>query len=283
MTEDSHDYRRMAQAIEWLAEHALAQPGLDDAAAAAGLSPAHFQKMFSRWVGVSPKRFLQVLTVARGRELLSAQAPVLAVADDTGLSSGSRLHDHFVALEAATPGEFGTGGSGLDLRWGTGHSPFGPVLVAWTPRGICRLTFIDSAGPSPESDGIQALRDAWPAALPVRDDNEAARRVERIFGTRRERDGPLSLHVRGTNFQVAVWRALLAIPPGAVSSYATLARTIGQPTAARAIGNAVGANPVAFVIPCHRVIRGSGALGGYRWGLPRKRAMFSWEQARLPG
>lgn len=281
---DQHDdYLRMARAIEWVAARAGTQPDLGQVAAAAGLSPHHFQKVFSRWVGVSPKRYLQVLTVERAKSLLAGGLPVMTVADEVGLSSGSRLHDHFVALEAATPGEFGAGGRDLQIHYGIAASPFGTVFTATTPRGVCRLEFLDGAGESAPANPVAPLdavcRD-WPHAALVRDDRVAGTTVARIFGAGANVDRPLSLHVRGTNFQVAVWRALLAIPPGEVTSYAGLAASIGKPSAARAVGAAVGANPVAFAIPCHRVIRGSGELGGYRWGLTRKLAMHSWETAR---
>jgi AraC family transcriptional regulator of adaptative response/methylated-DNA-[protein]-cysteine methyltransferase len=266
----------MARAIDFIAAHADKQPGLDETAAAAGLSPFHFQRLFSRWVGVSPKRFLQVLTVERAKTLLDEGAPVLAAADGVGLSSGSRLHDHFVSLEAVTPGEYRAGGPGLRIGHGLADSPFGSLFVAWTPRGICRLEFVDATPAAP----LATLVNDWPGAELLRDDTAAANLAGRLFAADSRSSGPLSLHVQGTNFQVAVWRALLGVAPAAVTSYSALASGIGRPRAARAVGAAVGANPVGWLIPCHRVIRQSGEMGGYRWGIGRKRAMLSWEAAR---
>lgn len=276
MAATADDYDRMARAIDFIAAHADDQPGLDETAAAAGLSPFHFQRLFSRWVGVSPKRFLQVLTVERAKTLLDKGAPVLAAADGVGLSSGSRLHDHFVSLEAVTPGEYRAGGPGLRIGHGLADSPFGSLFAAWTPRGICRLEFVDATPAAP----LATLVNDWPGAELLRDDTAAAKLAGRLFAADSRSSGPLSLHVQGTNFQVAVWRALLGVPPAAVTSYSALASGIGRPRAARAVGAAVGANPVGWLIPCHRVIRQSGEMGGYRWGIGRKRAMLSWEAAR---
>lgn len=274
------DYERMSRAIEFLATRAGAQPGLEEAAAAAGLSPHHFQRVFSRWVGISPKRFLQVVTVERAKALLAAREPTLAVADTVGLSSGSRLHDHFVALEAVSPGQFSAAGTGLTIRHGLAESPFGRVFVASTARGICRLAFIDADAETRVAEIESGLAADWPHATLLRDDAGARASTQRVFGDARARAAPLSLQVRGTNFQVAVWRALLAIPAGEVTTYADLAARIGRPGAARAVGSAIGANRIAWLIPCHRVIRGTGELGGYRWGEPRKRAMLTWEATR---
>lgn len=286
------DYQRIATAIRFITEHASQQPSLEDIAASVHLSPFHFQRLFSQWAGTSPKRFLQVLTLERGKFLLRQQLPLLEAADELGLSGSSRLHDHFVQLQAVTPGEYQRGGAGLIIRYGIAETPFGPMFIAQTPRGLCRAAFIaagsDLTDPQQNhqercaADELAALRAEWPQAE-LHEDNHATRPlVAMLF--ERQRTGstaPLSLHVRGTNFQLAVWRALLTIPAGHALSYGQLAAQLGQPAAARAIGNAVGANPLAFVIPCHRVIQQSGALGGYRWGPLRKQVIQSWERLQL--
>lgn len=273
----SAEYARIERAIHYLARHAGRQPDLADAAAAAGLSPFHFQRLFTRWAGVSPKRFVELLTVEHAKRLLRDSASVLDAALAVGLSGPGRLHDQFVALEAATPGEFKAGGAGLTIRWGVHASPFGAVLAALTARGVCRLAFIDDDGDAAERDALAA---AWPRATLIRDDRQTAAAAHAAFAGGAGAKPPL--WVRGTNFQIAVWRALLRVPEGKVCTYGDLAAAIGRPTAARAVGQAVGANPVACLIPCHRVIRSVGALGGYRWGTERKRALLAWEAARAP-
>lgn len=268
----NRDYQRVAAAIEFLERNACSQPTLAEAAQAACLSPFHFQRLFLRWAGVTPKRFLQFLTVEHAKRLLEGSADVLSVADTVGLSGGGRLHDHFLAVEAVTPGEFKRAGEGLELRWGVGDSPFGEAVVATTGRGVCWLAFTGA-----DDDPPSALAAAWPGAGLRRDDDHAASVLDRAFGTATR--GGLPLHVRGTNFQVRVWQALLDLPPGALASYAGIAAAIGRPGAARAVGAAVARNPVACLIPCHRIVRASGELGGYRWGRVRKRALIAWEAA----
>lgn len=290
------DYQRIATAIRFITQHAREQPALEDIAAAVNLSPFHFQRLFSQWAGTSPKRFLQVLTLERGKFLLRQQLPLLEAADELGLSGSSRLHDHFVQLEAVTPGEYQRAGAGLTIRYGVADTPFGPMFIAQTPRGLCRAAFIATEADETDSqqqhqqqhqelsaaEELTALQAEWPQAELCEDNAAAQQLVATLFtGQRSDTALPLSLHVRGTNFQLAVWRALLTIPAGQALSYGQLAAQLGQPTAARAIGNAVGANPVAFIIPCHRVIQQSGALGGYRWGPLRKQVMQSWERLRL--
>ena len=273
------DYERIARAIEFIAANAEAQPGLAEIAAQARLSPFHFQRVFSRWAGVSPKRFLQVVTVERAKNLLEeGRASLLGASETLGLSSSSRLHDHFVTLEAMTPDEYRGDGQRLEFRHGEAETPFGRAFIAWTARGLSALRFVDADS---HGNGLAALRQSWPAARFTRDAAGARDMAERIFG-RRSRDA-LPLHVHGTNFQIGVWRALLAIPEGRLAAYGDIARAIGRPNAVRAVGSAVGANPCGFVIPCHRVIRESGALGGFRWGLTRKQTMQAWEAARFRG
>jgi len=275
------DYERIARAIEFIAANAEAQPDLAEVAAQAKLSPFHFQKLFSRWAGVSPKRFLQVVTVERAKRLLDeGRESLLGASESLGLSSSSRLHDHFVTLEAMTPDEYRRQGAGLEIRHGEAETPFGRALLAWTSRGLCALSFIDR---EPQRSTVLSLQQGWPGATLTRDGAAARRLAERIFDGHRGGGRPLSVLVRGTNFQIAVWRALIRIPEGGFAAYGDIAEAIGRPRAVRAVGTAVGANPCAFVIPCHRVIRESGALGGYRWGLTRKQAIQAWEAARFRG
>ena len=275
------DYERIARAIEFIAANAGTQPDLAEVAAHARLSPFHFQRLFSRWAGVSPKRFLQVVTVERAKRLLDeGRESLLGASESLGLSSSSRLHDHFVTLEAMTPDEYRRQGAGIEMRHGEADTPFGRAFLAWTSRGLGALSFIDR---EPLRSAVQSLRQGWPGATLVRDAAEARRLAERIFEGSGVGGGPLSVLVRGTNFQIAVWKALLRIPAGGFAAYRDIAAAIGRPKAVRAVGTAVGANPCAFVIPCHRVIRESGALGGYRWGLTRKQTMQAWEAARFRG
>jgi AraC family transcriptional regulator, regulatory protein of adaptative response / methylated-DNA-[protein]-cysteine methyltransferase len=280
-TMQTHDYERIARAIAYLEDHAAEQPSLGAVARAAGLSEFHFQRLFRRWAGVSPKRFLQFVTAQRAKHTLREGGTVLQTAYDVGLSGPSRLHDLLVNAEAVTPGQVRTAGAGLEIRWGHHATPFGECVIAATPRGICHLSFHERGNVEP---GLERLRSDWPAARPVRDQTGTARLAQRIFGERAGRGGargePLALHVRGTNFQLKVWEALLRIPAAETTTYGTIAAAVGAPGAARAVGSAVGENPIAFVIPCHRVLRGTGALGGYRWGPDRKRAMLVWESAR---
>lgn len=272
-----NDYERIAKAIEYVSSRVEHQPSLSDVAAHVNLSPHHFQRLFSRWAGVTPKRFLQVLTVERAKALLERMSPLLHISDTVGLSSASRLYDHFVTLEAVTPGEYKAGGAGMTIEFAMHDTPFGAAFIAVTPRGICKLAFLTNAGIEPE---IRALAKQWPQARLLNTDKHTSAVAARAFGSTAQADRPLSLLVRGTNFQVSVWKALLSIPPGAVTSYTQVAAAVGRPGAARAVGSAVGANPVAWLIPCHRVIQQSGKLGGYRWGECRKHAIHAWERAR---
>lgn len=273
------DYDRIAKAIAFIADRVENQPTLDEVAAHLHLSSFHFQRLFCRWAGVTPKRFLQVLTVERAKRLLREAQPLLAVSGSLGLSSASRLYDHFVQLEAVTPGEFRTRGAGLLIRFAVHETPFGPAFVAMTPRGICHLAFVDGGGIDGE---LSALRGQWPLAELREDGRPSQAVIGALFGAPDDRQArwPISLHVSGTNFQVSVWKALLNIAPATVASYTQVAAAVGRPKAARAVGQAVGANPVALLIPCHRVIRESGELGGYHWGDTRKLAIQAWEQVR---
>jgi len=269
------DYERIAKAIAYIGENVTAQPSLADVASHVHLSPFHFQRLFSRWAGTTPKRFLQVLTLERGKRLLEESASLLEVADDLGLSSSSRLHDHFVQLEAVTPGEYRNKGKGLSIRHGVHDTPFGRLFIARTPRGVCRAAFVDDGAGAAE---LVRLAEVWPLAALERDAGATADIAALVSGAVRDQQRPLSLHVAGTNFQIAVWRALLRIPPARAVTYSQIAEAVGSPRAVRAAGSAIGANPVALLIPCHRVIQQSGGLGGYRWGAARKQAIQVWER-----
>ncbi len=272
------DYDRIAEAISFIVNRAGSQPRLTEIAEHLHLSPFHFQRMFCRWAGTTPKRFLQVLTVERGKRLLDESRPLLEVSESLGLSSGSRLYDHFVQLEAVTPGEYKTGGRGVTIQYAVHDTPFGKAFIANTSRGICQFSFLETTDlQEPLSD----LHKRWPHATVIENHQQTPAIVESIFKREKALDRPLSLYVSGTNFQIIVWKALLQLSPGMVASYSQVANAIGRPGAARAVGQAVGANPVAFLIPCHRVIRECGKLGGYRWGEIRKQAIHVWETAEL--
>lgn len=271
------DYDRIAQAISFIVNRVNSQPTLNEIAAHVHLSPFHFQRVFCRWAGVTPKRFLQVLTLEHAKQLLRASKSVFEVSDYLGLSSGSRLYDHFVHLEAITPGEYKIGGAGLTIEYAVHDTPFGKAFIAITHRGICSFSFLDSTEINKQ---LSSLLKKWPHAS-MHENHEKTRAViAAMFSGKIQWDRPLSLYVSGTNFQVSVWKALLQIPPGKVVSYTQVAMSIGRPRSARAVGLAVGANPVAFLIPCHRVIQQSGKLGGYHWGETRKHAIHAWEAAR---
>ncbi len=271
------DYARIADAIRFIASQVARQPTLDEIAAHVHLSPFHFQRLFSRWAGVTPKRYLQVLTLERAKALLQESRPLLEVADTLGLSSGSRLYDHFVQLEAVTPGEYKQRGAGLVIDHGMHDTPFGQAFVALTPRGVCNFSFLDDQAPEAP---LTALAHNWPEAELREAPSRTQGVIHTMFDGSKTPDRPISLHVSGTNFQISVWRALLQIPPAKVVSYAQVASAVGNPKAARAVGLAVGANPVALMIPCHRVIQQNGKLGGYHWGETRKQAIHAWEAAR---
>jgi AraC family transcriptional regulator of adaptative response/methylated-DNA-[protein]-cysteine methyltransferase len=267
------DYARMAALIGYLDRHAERQPELDLLADVAGLSPDHLRRLFQRWAGVTPKRLLQHLTVTRAKPRLRAGAAVLEVSAERGLSGPSRLHDHFVTLEAMTPGEYARGGAGLVIEYGVGPTPYGAALVATTARGICALEFLSgkplgSGDPGPE----QHLAAQWPQARRRRDDARARALLVAAFN-----GAPQRLHVPASNFQVQVWRALLDVPEGEALSYGALAARLGL-RSPRAVGQALASNRIAWLIPCHRVLRSLGGLGGYRWGPERKRLML-WREA----
>ncbi|MCW5725562.1 MAG: bifunctional helix-turn-helix domain-containing protein/methylated-DNA--[protein]-cysteine S-methyltransferase [Maricaulaceae bacterium] len=272
LDEASRDYPRIAAALAFLGERWRDQPDLEAAARAAGLSPHHFQRVFTRWVGVSPKRYSGALAHDAARAAIDDGASVLDAAFEAGLSGPGRLHDLFIAHEAATPGDARRRGAGLSFTWGAAPSPFGTAVLLIAPRGLSSLGFAD---PDVET-GFEDFRRRWPAATFTRDDGAARDWAARIFAG----DGPVPLALYGTPWQRQVWRALLAIPPGATTSYRAIAEQVCTPKASRAVGAAVGANPVSWLIPCHRVLASDGRLTGYHWGVARKRAMLAWEAAR---
>ena len=272
------DYSRIEKAIHYLDERFPEQPDLSEVAKSVNLSPFHFQRLFRRWAGLSPKRFLQFLMLDYAKHALEESGNVLDAAYAAGLSSPSRLHDLFVSVEAVTPGEFKKRGAGLRISYGFHPSPFGECLLAVTDRGICAMYFVTSS----REAVLNEVRHRWPGAGFVEDAKATRQYLDRIFPGN-NRPGKLPIDLRGTNFQIKVWQALLEIPVGAVAPYEDLAARVGNPKATRAVGTAVGQNPIAFIIPCHRVIRKVGAIGNYHGGVNRKRAMLAWEAARTHG
>ena len=280
-TATDSDYALVARAIEYLDTHSRRQPEVADVAAAVGLSVSHFHRVFRRWAGTTPKRFLQLLTLEEAKRRLDASRSVLASAYGAGLSGPGRLHDLFVSIEGRTPGEYRSGGAGVLVDYGVADTPFGRALIGRTTRGICHLSFHGSGQTDLEADveaAVGELASEWPEAELRRDDAAAAEQAASIFAGERP-----PLHVRGTNFQVRVWEALLRVPEGRVVCYGDVARSMGRENATRAVAGAVAANHVAWLIPCHRVIRKVGEAGGYRWGTTRKRAMLGWEAGRAEG
>ena len=267
------DPSQIERALDWLSRNFERQPSLAEAAGHVGLSEYHFQRRFTRQVGLSPKKYVQFLTLERAKEALAKSRSVLDAAYASGLSGPGRLHDLFVNVEAMTPGEYKHRGEGLTIRYGMHPSPFGQCLIMCTDRGVCGLAF---TSPARRGEAFAELARGFESAVFVEDTGATAGVAAAMFGAPSGAGG-LVLHLRGTPFQVKVWRALLAIPPGCVTSYNDLARRVGAPRASRAAGSAVGSNPVAWIIPCHRVIRASGVLGEYRWGRGRKLAMLSLE------
>ncbi len=278
--EDSQHYQLIERAIQYIEVNVNHQPELNEIAAAIGLSEYHFQRLFTSWTGISPKRFMQFLTKEHAKELLNKSENLLDTTHQIGLSSLGRLHDLFVTTEAVTPGEYKSGGAGLNIHYGIHPTPFGKCLIATTERGICNLSFVNAS----EGQVIDNLVADWKQAKMIEDYKSTAPLVTRIFSdvstrlnTSLETDSPLKLHLRGTNFQIKVWEALLSIPTGAVTTYENIAKQIGKPKALRAVGTAVGHNPIAYLIPCHRVIRKSGDFGNYLYGSARKKVILAKE------
>jgi AraC family transcriptional regulator, regulatory protein of adaptative response / methylated-DNA-[protein]-cysteine methyltransferase len=266
-----NDYERIARVIRYLDTHRTAQPRLSTLARVAGVSQFHLHRLFTAWAGTTPKQFLQCLTFEHVRTLLGQGKNILDSSFEAGLSGPGRLHDLCVKLEAASPGEIKSGGEGWTIKAGFGSTPFGRCLVAQSPRGICHLSFVDGNA----KKALDELKSIWPKARWHRDDAGARALLNQVFKRPSQPSAKrLAAYVQGTAFQVRVWRALLQIPSGQVTTYGRLASAIGQPTASRAVGSAVGSNQVAWLIPCHRVIRETAVLGNYRWGPLRKRAML---------
>ncbi|QHW00672.1 bifunctional transcriptional activator/DNA repair enzyme AdaA [Spirosoma endbachense] len=284
-TNSTHTYQQIARAIEHLTAHFREQPSLSELAEKVNMSEFHFQRLFTEWAGVSPKKFSQYLTLEHAKTRLRKGDPLADVAYDSGLSGTGRLHDLFVTIEGVTPGQFKQAGSGLDLSYGVFNSPFGDYLLGAINEKIALLHFLND-----ENDPESILATAWPEASLHHDPTAVQFLADQIFPTTdgmtteafpQKSDKPLSVLVRGSAFQLKVWEALLKIPEGKLASYDQIAEAIGQPTASRAVGTAIGSNPVGYLIPCHRVIKKTGLFGGYRWGTERKQAMLGWEAARL--
>lgn len=270
------NYTRIAEAIDYIKLHFKEQPDLDEVAEKLHLSPFHFQRLFTEWAGVSPKKFLQFLSVQYAKSILKEKGLSLFDAThETGLSSTSRLHDLFINIEGMTPGEFKNGGENLNISYSFQESLFGNILVASTPKGLCHLMFFDD-----KEIAMQELQHSFPKAKYKEEVDEIQKNALRFFTQDWNNLSEIKLHLKGTPFQLKVWAALLKIPMGGLSSYGNIAKTIEQPTASRAVGTAIGDNPIAFIIPCHRVIQATGTYGQYRWGSTRKSVLIGWEAAQ---
>lgn len=271
------NYNRIAEAIEYIKQHFKEQPNLDEVAEKVHLSPFHFQRMFTEWAGTSPKKFLQYISVEHAKKLLKEnQNTVFDVAHETGLSGTSRLHDLFVNIEGMTPSEYKNGGQNLNINYSFAESPFGNIIVASTQKGICYMAFYND-----EMGGLGELKSRFPNAAFNQKLDLIQQNALFIFQNDWSKLHQIKLHLKGTDFQLKVWETLLKIPIGQLSTYGTIAERIEKPNASRAVGTAIGSNPVAFLIPCHRVIQSTGHLGGYMWGTTRKTAIIGWESAKV--
>lgn len=278
-TQASINYNRIAKAIDYIQANFREQPDLDAVAGQVHLSRAHFQRMFTEWAGTSPKRFLQYISVEHAKKVLKEeQATLFDAAFETGLSSTSRLHDLFVNIEGMTPAEYKNGGKNLHINYSFAESPFGSLMIASTPKGVCYMAFEDH-----EERALNDLIVKFPQAVFQRRSDQLQQNALSIFQNDRNRLGEIKLHLKGTDFQLKVWESLLKIPMGGLSTYGHVAEQIGNPNASRAVGTAIGSNPVAFLIPCHRIIRSSGTFGGYMWGTTRKAAIIGWEGVKTYG
>jgi len=278
----SRDYDLVRRAIAFLSGKWEEQPTLERLAAHLGLSPAHTQRLFKRWCGLSPKEFVQAVTIDHARNLLTSSASVLDAAHEVGLSGAGRLHDLFIDHEAMTPGEFKRRGEGLEIAYGFHDTPFGDALLLATDRGVAGLAFVDEDKGQSREEALADMTGRWPKAMFIDAPERTAPHATRIFDPGCwSAEQPVRLVLIGTDFEIRVWQALLRIPMGRAVTYADIARHIGHPSASRAVGSAVGRNPISFVVPCHRVLRGDGQLGGYHWGLTRKRALIGWETGRM--
>lgn len=271
------NYERIAAAIDFININFREQPTLDDVAKSIHLSPFHFHRLFNEWVGTSPKKFLQYTTIEYAKSLLKDnQLTLFEAAEESGLSGTGRLHDLFVAIEGMTPAEYKNGGKNLTIQYSFSQSPFGKIIVASTPKGICHMAFARD-----ESSAFSALQGLFPNASFKPSMDPFQKNAMQIFSKDWTQPDEIKLHLKGTDFQLKVWQALLKIPLGQLSTYGTIAGQIEKPNASRAVGTAIGSNPVAYLIPCHRVIQSSGALGGYMWGTTRKTAIIGWEGTKI--
>ena len=276
-TQEQTNYSRIAEAIAYIKDNFKTQPSLDEIAEKVAMSPFHFQRMFTDWAGVSPKKFLQFLTVEHAKKLLKEdQASLFDTAIETGLSGTGRLHDLFVNIEGMTPGEYKNGGESLAINYSFAESPFGNMLVASTSKGICHMAFADN-----EKQALTELKSKFPNATYRQMVDLMQQNVLYIFTHDWSKLNDVKLHLKGTEFQLKVWETLLKIPMGRLTTYGSIAKQIQQPNASRAVGTAVGDNPVAFLIPCHRIIQSTGVIGEYHWGSVRKTAIIGWEAARM--
>lgn len=282
LTKSSKDYDVVRRAIAYLSEQWTEQPDLDDLADHLGLSAAHCQKLFKRWCGLSPKEFLQAITIDNARGLLDGSASLLDCAHEVGLSGSGRLHDLFVDHIAMTPGDYKRRGAGIEMSYGFHDSPFGVALVMATDRGVSGIAFVNEDIGQTRQEALDDMMRRWPDAEYHERPEVTARHATRIFDPQKwSCEQPVRLVMIGTDFEVRVWETLLKIPMGKAVSYTDIARHIGKPQASRAVGSAVGRNPISFVVPCHRVLRADGSLGGYHWGLTRKRALIGWETGHV--
>jgi AraC family transcriptional regulator of adaptative response/methylated-DNA-[protein]-cysteine methyltransferase len=282
MVASTNDYEVVCRAIAFLSEHWTDQPDLDLLAKHMGLSPAHCQKLFKRWCGLSPKEFLQAITIDNARSLLEGSSSLLDCAHDVGLSGSGRLHDLFVDHIAMTPGDYKRRGEGLEMGYGFHTSPFGEALVIATDRGVAGMAFVNEDIGQTRAETLDDMRRRWPNAIYSERPEMTAPHAAQVFDPSVwSPEQPVRLVLIGTDFEVRVWESLLKIPMGRAVNYTDIARHIGKPTASRAVGSAVGRNPISFVVPCHRVLRADGSLGGYHWGLTRKRALIGWETGHV--
>ena len=272
--QEKTNFSRIEEAIGFITGNFKSQPSLDEIAEQVHLSPFHFQRLFTDWAGVSPKKFLQYISIDHAKKMLSEHASLMDTAFETGLSGTGRLHDLFIKIEGMTPGEYKNGGENLSINYSYAESPFGNIIVATTTKGICHISFADS-----EAEGLDGLRKAFPNAVYTHKLDLIQQNALYIFTHDWNKLHEIKLHLKGTEFQLKVWETLLKIPSGRLSSYGNIAKQLQQPTASRAVGSAVGDNPVAFLIPCHRVIQSTGGFGQYHWGANRKTAMIGWEAA----
>ena len=277
-SQQSEDFKRIKKAIRFIEANFKSQPTLDQIAASVNSSKYHFDRSFKRWAGISPVQFLQFMTLNYTKQKLAESRSLLETSLDAGLSGPSRLHDLFVTFEAMTPGDFKRQGAGLKISYGFCNSPFGECLLAITERGICHLGFVER---NERSEALNQLFQTWPGSEFTENQERIGSIVKNIFRIdQMQNSRPFNLHLKGTNFQINVWRALLNIPEGWIVSYQDIASHIGHPKAFRAVANAIAVNPVAYLIPCHRVIAKSGNINKYRWGSTRKKALIGWEAAR---